>query len=83
MLNTHPQKRQLNVVFLPLAKEALNSFANIPLPIRVLKEECHAFLIKKLGFKSVDFALLNDDSLWYLRQLEITQTKKNKIIQFV
>ena len=69
MLAMHPQRPFLNIVLLPLAKEALCSFGAMPVLINDLKREMLEIVIKQFGFKSIDFTLLQDDNLYYIGQL--------------
>ncbi len=55
MLETHPQKAQLNIVLLPLAKEVIWGYENIPLPVKELAEKCNE-LKESFGFKSFDLS---------------------------
>ena len=50
MLDTHPQKANLTVVLLPLAKEVMASYGNVPLLLPELKRQCQERLIDTHGF---------------------------------
>ena len=82
MLDEHPHKSKLTIVLLPLAKEVLESFANVPILISDLKREYQRKVVS-FGFKSINFSLLNDDNLWYIRQLELDSKLKDKILSIV
>ena len=70
-LDSHPQKSSLKIVLLPLAAEFVFSYENIPPPMSQLKQEFEEKVIEGFGFKSIDYSLLNNDNLYFLRQLEI------------
>lgn len=55
------------MVLLPLAKEVMSSYGNVPIHVVDLREECQQKVVQLHGFKAVDYTLLNDDNLWYLR----------------
>jgi len=68
-------------VVLPLANEVLNSFGNVPIPVKELEKRCEE-LRKTFGLKSFDLSLLNNDDLWYLRQLDMESSRlKAKMIK--
>ena len=72
------------MVLLPLAKEVMSGYGNLPVLVSTLKAECQESVILKHGFKSVDYSLLNDDNLWYLRQLELDSSEdKERYIRAV
>ena len=71
MLENHPQKSNLDIVLLPLAKEFLGSFGNVPILVSKLKKEYKKRVVKECGFNSIDFSMLKGDNLWYLKQLEV------------
>jgi hypothetical protein len=60
----------LTVILIPLAKEVLTSFGNVPVLVEDLKRECQEKVVGTFGFKKVDYSQLNDDNLWYIRQME-------------
>ena len=66
MLATYPTRHELTVILLPLAKEVLSSFGNIPIDVNSLEKECEQYQ-KMFGLKTFDLSLLKGDSLWYLR----------------
>ena len=70
MLATHPNKNKLTIVLLPLAKEALLGYGNIPISVKELAKFCEK-LKDKFGFHQFDLSLLNHDDLWYIRQLDL------------
>ena len=70
MLETYPERGNLTVILLPLAKEVLSSYGNIPIKVAQLTKECEVYK-EKFGFLAFDLTLLKDDDLWYLRQLEL------------
>lgn len=43
-----------------------------------LKRECQEKVIGTFGFKEVDYTLLNDDNLWYIRQMETEKATKDR-----
>ena len=43
MLESHPQRHELTVVLVPLAKEVMMGYDNIPLPVTELAERCIGF----------------------------------------
>ena len=59
------------MILLPLAKEILYGYDNIPLKIDDLVTFCEG-LKAKYGFKEFDLSLLKGDDLWYIHQLELT-----------
>lgn len=80
MLDTHKQKSQLTVVLIPLAKEVFSSYGNVPVLVESLKRECQEKVVRNFGFKQVDYTLLNDDNLWYLKQMEVGQDVKQRYL---
>ena len=74
MLAKYPGRSELTVVILPLAKEVFASFGNIPIKTAELAKECEAYR-RKFGFKKFDLSLLKNDDLWYIRQLELADSK--------
>lgn len=69
---------------MPLAKEVMSSYGNVPVHVDELREECQQRVIETYGFKAVDYSLLNNDNLWYLRQLELSNSDdKDKYLQMV
>ena len=66
MLEKYPNKGNLNVVLLPLAKEVLSHYGNIPLKVKDLEKQCQAYK-EKYGFKGFNLSHLKNDDLWYLR----------------
>ena len=71
-LDSHPQKGELTIVLLPLAREVLSSFGNVPLLVHDLKRELAEYAVREKGFKAVNFDHLLDDNLWYLRAIQPT-----------
>lgn len=63
------------MVLLPLAKEVLFGYGNLPVLVSDLQTECEAKVIGNFGFKAVDYSRLNDDNLWYVRQLELENSQ--------
>ena len=63
---------------MPLSKEVFSSFGNIPVHVNDLKRECQEKVIGTFGFKEVDYTLLNDDNLWYIRQMETEKATKDR-----
>ena len=80
MLDTHPQKAKLNVVLLPLARDALNTYSSVPQLVNHLKLHAEEMIKTKFAFKSVDYSFLNDDNLYYVKQLELTELRKKAIL---
>ena len=58
-------------MLIPLAKEVFSNYGGVNVPVAKLKQECHEKVIGQFGFKGVDYSLLQEDDLWYVRQLEL------------
>ena len=70
MLETYSERNKLTVVLLPLAKEVLSSYGNIPLKVNDLAKVCEQFK-EQFGLKHFDLSMLESDNLWYIHQLEL------------
>jgi len=66
---------------IPLAKEVFSSYGNVPMPINQLKQEFQEKVIEGFGFKSIDYSLLNDDNLYFLRDMEVEPTLKQHYLE--
>ena len=55
------------MVLIPLAKEVFSSYGSVNVSLAQLKSECQEKVIGQYGFKDVDYSLLKDDDLWYVK----------------
>ena len=55
------------MVLLPIAKEVMASYGNIPVLVDSLMAECEREVIGRFGFKQVDYSRLENDNLWYIK----------------
>ena len=51
--------------------EFYSELRDVPLNLSALKEEAQQKIVCEFGFSAVDFSLLNDDPLWFLKTLEL------------
>ena len=68
-------------MLLPLSLEFLFSYENVSVPLSQLRQEFQEKVIEGFGFKSIDYSLLNNDGLYFLRQLEIEPERKEHYLQ--
>ena len=57
MLETYPDRKNLTVVLLPLAKEVLSHYGNIPIKVNELEKCCEAYK-EKYSIGGFDLSML-------------------------